>query len=243
MSLSGTPTIFNLDPFEQHQYQMHQLGARGVDQFGDLYRYAKVGGSNISKGKLQMAPAPKTNHHNVSVAAAAAIGVTKVTVTLGATAATANEYAGGVFAINDVDGEGATYRIKSHPAADSAGSLELTLERPIVVALTTSSQACLVHNAWNGVVEAAVEERQPAGVPSIDGTAGYFLWLKTKGVAAVLAGAAIDLGADVTPHASTAGAVGAVSDTAATEVDQVRVGQAIVAGVDTEYRPIRLSID
>lgn len=248
MSLGGSPTIFDLNPHEISQYSRHQVGACGTDKYGDLYRYVKAGASGISAGKLQSAPAPKTNHHNVSVAAAAAIDDQTVTVTLGATAAVANEYAGGMFCINDVDGEGVSYRITSHPAADASASLAITLERPIVEALTTSSQVTLVHNVWNGVVEAAVEERQPAGVPLVDITAAYFGWIKTRGIVAGLAGGTIALGSSVTPHASVAGAFQAaqqfVEATDASRLDDFWiVGRAPVAGVDTEYRPIALEID
>lgn len=235
--------ILDLDPYQITDDPMHQVGLLAMDKFGDLYRYAKAGASNISAGKLQSAPAPKTNHHNCAVAAAAAIGAKTVTATLGATAAVANEYANGYMVVSDATGEGTVYRIASNAAADSAGTLSVVLARPLVEALTTSSEVTFVHNAWNGVIEAAVEEKQFAGIPLVDITAAYYGWLKTRGVAPALAGAAIDLGASVTSHASTAGAVAAVSDTAGTEVDQVRVGVAIVAGVDTEYRPILLQID
>lgn len=235
--------VVTFNPYKTNSIADHQIGRKWVTEEGDVFRYAKAGASNITAGKLQLSPAPKTNHHNVAVAAAAAIGAKTVTVTLGATAAVANEYAGGFIVFSDVAPEGTRYRITGHPAAESAATLELTLQRPLVEAVTTSSEASLVHNTWNAVVEGTVTTRSAAGVPLVDVTAGEFCWLLTRGVTGVLADSAIDLGASVVAGSSTAGALDAQSDTAATAVDQVVVGKAIVAGVDTEYRPVELHID
>jgi hypothetical protein len=243
MPLGGFPQIFDLDAYQTSSVQQHNLGAMGVDKYGDLFRYAKVGASNITAGKLQSSPARKTNHDNVAAVSASAAGAKSVTVTLGATAATANEYAGGLLVASDESPEGESYRIVSNPAADSSATLKLTLERPLITAVTTSSEFCLVHNSWNAVIEQAVEEAAYAGFPQVDMTAAYFGWLKTRGVSAALAGNTIDLGATVTSDASTAGAVLALSDTDETAVDSVPLGEAIVAGVNGEYRPILVLID
>ena len=146
----------------------HAVGVLATNGRGDLFRYAKAGASGVSAGKLQLAPTPKTNHDNVAVAAAAAAGAFEVTVTLGATAAVADEYAGGVIVINDADGEGGRYIIAGHPAANSSTSLTLTLAEPLDEALTTSSEACLVHNTWQGVQEGTTSTLAPAGVPLVD---------------------------------------------------------------------------
>lgn len=235
--------VIDFNPLKTSDVQQHQLGRRWVTEDGDIYRYAQAGGSNITAGNLQLGPAPKTNHHNVAVATAAAIGDKTVTVTLGATAAVADEYAGGKIVFSDVAPEGSTYIITGHPAAESSATLEVTLDRPLVEALTTSSEATLVHNTWNGVVEGTSTTQSPAGVPLVDVTAGEFCWLLTRGITGVLADSTINLGADVVAGSSTAGALDARSDTAATAIDQIPVGQAVVAGVDTERRPIELKID
>lgn len=243
--MNGMPAIFNINPYEftSASGDGHQLGMVGMDKYGDLYHYAQVGASNISAGKLQLAPARKTNHDNATVAVAAVIGAKKVTVTLGATAAVAQEYAGGLLVVNDVTGEGVSYRISSHPAAESSATLEVRLERGLVEALDTTSQVCLVHNHWNGVVEGTSSTQRPAGIPQVDGTAGYYGWLKTKGVSAALADETITIGAGVTAGTSTAGAVEEVDQPGDTTVlSDYQVGWAIVAGVDTEYRPIMLEL-
>ena len=249
MNFTGESQIFNIDPKAIEASPSTSLGTKGVTPDGRIFRYAKAGASGITAGKLQLGPARKTNHDNVAVAAAAAINETKVTVTLGATAATANEYAGGYLVLSDATGEGTTYVIKSHPAADASASLELTLEEPLIEALTTSSEACLVHNRFNAVVEGTVQAGGiVAGVPLVDVTATYYCWLQTFGVAAVLADESGTVNRAVTVGSSVSGAVEERDDMLdATDGSRFllepTVGYQIVAMVDGEYRPIFLTLE
>jgi hypothetical protein len=230
------------DLYSQSSVQQHQLGSMYVDPFGDAWRYTKVGASNISAGKLQIAPAQKPNHHNCAATAVVAAGQKKVTVTLGATAAVLNEYQEGWFIANDNSPEGETYRVSSHPAADSAATLEVTLDRPLLSAVATSSEFTLVHNAWNKVVEGTTITIRAAGVPMLDMTAGYFGFLKTRGVASVLIGSAATLGADLIVG-GTAGAVTDRTDALGASSEPVVAVADIVLGVTGEYNPVRLCID
>lgn len=230
------------DMYEQSEERMHQFGAQGMDKYGDLYRYFQAGGSNISAGKLQLAPAQKTNHHNMAATAAVVVGKKKVTLQLGATAAVANEYAGGLLIANDVSPEGETYRISGHPAADSAATLEVTIQGVFVSAITTTSEFTLVHNQWNGVVEGTAITQRAAGVPTIDVTAAYHAWGKTRGVASVLIGSAATLGADLIVG-GTAGAVTDRTDALGASAEPVVAVADIVLGVTGEYNPVRLCID
>lgn len=241
--MSTTSHVIDFNPYKTSTSPQHQLGLKYETPRGEVYRYSKVGAANITAGKLQVCPAPKTNHHNVAASAAAAINATKITVTLGNTAAVANEYAEGYLVANDNAPEGVVYRIKSHPAADALATLELTLDRPLVEAVTTASEFELLHNTWNGVVEAAVEERAPAGVPLVDALAGVYVWLKTRGVASVLAGDTLTLGAQQVSHASTAGAIDDIDTTFGTGMTYYVIGKAKVAGVSTEFPAVELSID
>lgn len=247
MNLSGPQQIFTIDPYTTEQEQSLPLGTIG--RFGDNYfRYAKAGGSNITAGKLQLGAAQKTNHHNIAVASAAAINQNKVTVTLGATAATANEYAGGQLVVNDATGEGTMYLIEGHPAADASASLEITLATNIVEALTTSSEVTLMHNRFNGLNEGTTQSGGTvAGVPLVDVTANYFCWVCVWGNCPVLADENGTVNRAVTVGSSTAGAVEERDDLlqstdASRFLLEPTVGYQIVAMVDTEYRPIFLTI-
>lgn len=245
MILEGIPQVLDFNPFEVRTPAdaSAQLGQEFVVADGRAFRYAKAGGSNISKGKLQLAPAHKANHANRAVASAVAIDGTAVSLTLGATAATADEYAEGYLAINDVDGEGQVYKIGGHAAVASSGTIALTLKDPVKTALTTSSEATLVHNAYNAVVEGTSATVRAAGVPLVSVSAGDYCWVQVRGVAAVLNGSAVTVGAQLMADASTAGAVTDATDVTAPQAEVIVGKASILAGVATEYRPIYLTIE
>lgn len=216
------------------------VGAKASTPDGRVFRYCKAGATALVAGKVYDGPAAVANHTNIAVAAAVAAGATQITVTLGATAATANQYAGGVVVINDVDGEGFTYSIKSHPAADASASLVLTLDddETVVTALTTSSQATLVANQYNGVVlHATTEVAIPVGVAHTQITAGQYGWIQTHGPVSALCAATTGIGQSCAASDTTAGAY-EIGDGILPVI-----GYAIVAGVATEYNPIFLTID
>jgi hypothetical protein len=242
MPYASQATVVDFNPYKTSPTQMYALGTQFVDG-EDVYRYAKVGAATITKGKLQTAPAPKTNHHNTAVAAAQAAGDKTVTVTLGATAAVADEYAEGFVVFNDVATGGFRMRVKTHPAANSSGSLTLTFYEPLPSALTTSSKATLVHNTYNSVIEGTSQTVRLAGVSQVTATTGQYVWLMTRGVCPLLADQAITIGALMSPSTSVSGAVIEVNSTWATAEKTMLVGDAFVAGVDTEKRPVRLTIE
>lgn len=220
--------------------QEFNLGAKAVTSDGRVFRYCKAGATALVAGKVYDGPATVANHTNIAVAAAAAAGATSVTVTLGATAATANQYAGGVLVVNDEAGQGFTYTIKSHPAADASASLVLTLEEDetIVTALTTSSQVTLIPNQYNGIViHAATEAGIPVGVAVTQVTAAYYGWIQTRGPVSVLINDTVAIGSSVAASDTT-------NDGGAEIGDGVLpvIGYALAAGVGTEYNPIFLTI-
>jgi len=188
---------------------------------------------------LAVAAAQTATHENCAVNAAAAAGTREVSLTLGAGAVTANQYAGGYLVVNDAAGEGRLYAISGHPAADASASLTVALDQEIAVALTTSSEVSLVLNPWSGAVIAVTDQLDmPVGVPNVTIPANDFGWIQTRGACAVLADETLAIGVSVTTGTSVAGAVEAVD-----AVSEPLVGIALQAGVDTEYRAIYLQID
>lgn len=237
--MTSNPSALPQGLFDESSVQLMDLGALVSTADGREYRYVKAGGTALVPGKLQQGPAVVANHQNIAVAAAAAIGATSVTVTLGATAATANQYAGGTMVVNDVTGEGYTYTIKSHPAADASASLVITLEDDdaIRVALTTSSEVCLFPNLYNGViVNPTTPTNKPVGVAVKAITASYYGFIQTKGTVSCLNDSATAVGLALAPSQSVAGAL----KTGATTLDSV--GSALQAGVDTEYRTVWINL-
>jgi hypothetical protein len=223
----------------------YALGTLGFDEYGDLYRYSKINSATAAvAGKLQLAPVQKTNHHNRPAAAAVTANgrAKQVTITLGATAAVAQEYAQGLLVANDVDPEGEWYRITNQPAIGSSETGTITVDRPFVSSITTSSEFTLVHNAWNNVLEGTAITVRAAGVPVVDAAVSTYAWLKTRGVAAVLIGTAATLGADLIVG-GTAGSVTDRTDALGASAEPVVAVADIVVGVATEFNPVRLCID
>ena len=109
--LSGDLSVVASDLYADDSTQQHDLGAKVVTSDGRAFRYCKVGATALVPGKLYDGPAIVPNHVNIAVAAAAAAGATSVTVTLGATLASINQYAGGLLVVSDANGEGFTYQV------------------------------------------------------------------------------------------------------------------------------------
>jgi len=224
-------TVAGQDVWTNSAVPLADVGTVMLDSQGRELRYVKVGGSDVLVANLMSAPANKTNHHGMAVNTAA-IGDETVTVTLGATAATLNEYAGGFLNVVDDTGEGYTYEVLSHPAADSAATLVVTLKDPIKLAFGADATVDLVHNAFNGVIVAATSTDKPVGVTIVPLSAGYFGWLVKNGQTSCLAEATLTLGAEL--EAGTGGGVDELSDVT-DPVVVTSVGYARVAGTSAEH--------
>lgn len=223
----------------QSSTKLHTLGLKYEDDQGRVYRYAKAGGTALVAGNLLVNADLVANHTNIAVAAAVAVGATEVTATLGATAATADQYADGFLTVNDAAGEGITYAIQGNTATDASGTITVTLKEPVKVALTTSSEVTLKLNNWSGVVISATDQADLAvGVSNIAVTASYYFWCQTRGECAVLADEAVAKGLAITIGSSTAGSVEAVD-----AAGEAQIGIASEALVDTENRAAFLTID
>ena len=229
--------------FVQSASQEHILGEIIRSPDGRVFRYVKAGAVDLVVGKLQQSPAEITNHQNLAVPATAALSTT-VTVTLGATAVTANQYAGGYAIITATPGVGYQYLIKSHPAASGGATCVLTLEDPIQVALTTSSKIDLVANPYNGViVNPTTATGIPVGVAISVITAGYYGWIQTGGIASVLASGALGVGNTVSASVDIAGAVKVIDSTSTTTIKPAVVGEAATGVADQQYGAVKLLLD
>ena len=238
MSLSGGVQIFANDVFDTTTTAVHDIGLLGMSLDGRCSRYSQAGGSNIAAGKLNVAATQVADDENIACAATA-VGTVQVTVTLGASAVVANQYANGYFIVNDVDGEGQTIQISGHPAASGAATLVVTLKEPLQVALTTSSQASLVKNMWDDVVISATDQADFAvGIPNVAIATTAFGWLQTKGICAALADENVAAGIELTIGTGVAGAVEAYD-----AAGEQTIGVTHTALIDTEYRSVYLSID
>lgn len=220
--------------------QIHELGTIAETADGRVFRYSSAGATALVAGKVNSSAAKVANHTNIAVSAAASVGDRKVSVTLGATAATQDQYKDGFLVVNDAAGVGCAYRIEGHTAAASAGALDVYLADRVEIALTTSSKVSLVPNPWSGsIVTAASTALFANGSNNVAVAASNFYWSQTRGTASVLSDGIIAKGAYAIVSGSVNGALATQVDT-----DVVRfVGVAPEATVDTKYYPIFLLVD
>jgi hypothetical protein len=217
------------------------VGTRWDLSDGREVTLVKNGAVALAAGVLVQDAAVVPNHQNIAVTAYQAYSANgnvpaKVTVTLGATAATANQYAGGFVVVNDNNGEGHTLRIASHPAAGSGASLAITLEEGSSVAITTASEVSLVsaHGA-DVIIQPTTVTNAQVGVTLNAIAAGAYGFVVSRGLVSCLAQGAIGVGLGLS-IGSVAGAVAVAAATTA------RLGFAAQAGVDTEYRVVYVNI-
>lgn len=219
------------------------VGTRWDLSDGREVMLVSAGGTALDAGKLMQDAAIVANHQNIAVSAYQAYSANgnvpaTITVTLGATAATANQYRGGFVVVNDGTGEGQTLRIASHPAADASASLVLTLEEGATTApVAAASEVCLIpaHGA-DVVVNPTTVTGAQVGVTLYPIAASAYGFVVTKGVTSCLAQGAIGVGLGISPSGSVAGAVAVAAATTS------RLGFASQAGVDTEYRAVYVNL-
>jgi len=240
--LTGTPQIFELNPYEQHTEQMHPLGMKATAGNGDIYRYTKLD-ADVAAGYLLVAPGKIALHQNLAVAVANVVGDKKVVLDVGAAAIVAGTYDGGTLVFNDNSPEGEWYTITNHEA--NAGSLETDIF--IVPGIKTatvvdSSQACLIKNPWNLPVVSQLIAERAAGVTvqDWDVSANEYGWLKTRGMSALLADTTGWTKGYTLAISDQVNGAGGVNDGGAT---MVVIGQGIDTGTAGEFNAVYLTID
>jgi hypothetical protein len=241
MSLSGNAAIFGIRPHVSGSTQLHQLGSVGVAPDGRTYRYANAGAVDLAPGLLCIAVDITANHEDLAVNTFA-VGDKSITVTLGATAITANEYDGGYVNVTDATGQGIMYQIESAPATDASGSVIIQLKTPIVVAAEAATTVTLVRNKYKDIIVSdGTQADLPVGVPNVAISAGEFGWVQTGGFCSVLNDTTtVVAGQPVTIGDADAGAVEVHN--AATEV-VVGVCPAGTVAAAGEYTAIELTLD
>lgn len=199
-------------------------------------------------GQLYQDAAIVSNHTNLAVTATQAYSnngdvPATVTVTLGATAATANQYQGGFAVVNAGTGIGQTLRIASHPAADASASLVVTLEDGPNVALSTStSKVSLIPAHGNNIIQMPTTPTNvPVGVALYSIAPSSYGFLASKGITSALSDAVVaTVGQAISPSITTAGAVTLASGTNATVTSVI--GYTLNTGVSAEARAVFLNV-
>lgn len=225
--------------FESSTLQYAPLGSKAVSGDGREFRYCKAGGTALVPGKLQQAGPEDTAHQNLAPTANGAIGDTSITVTLGASAVTANEYAEGWIIVTTSTGAGYQYQISSHPAADASATLKINLTDPLQTTIASAtSKIDMVLNPYSAViVNPTTATSNPIGAAVYAIPAGEYGWIQTKGVAPVL----VDDQTVVVGTAIVASNQAAGACEPATGV-QAPIGVAVTGGATTQYAAINLNI-
>ena len=228
--------------FSTSSTAQEKLGCPRWTEDGRFFRYAQAGASDLSAGKMGVAVTATANHINKPVAAAA-VGDYSVSLTVGATLVSADQYKDGFLHINDGTGQGYQYRIESNTACASSGTTVVTLSEPIRVALVASSttEASLIKSPYDGVTEGTTQEALPVGVPLVAVTTLYYYWAQTGGVAICLVDGTPAVGSALILSDAVAGSLEV--RVTALDVDEPTVGYTwFTAGVDTEYKPVNLHL-
>lgn len=141
-----------------------KVGSLAVDNNGNRYRYVKVGGSALVTANCLQEPAEDTQFVSMAVPAAVALGSTSITVTNGTTTVTAGMFANGTLTISTSTGIGQKFNIVSHTTGGSGDAITYTIDRPLLIALTTSSKVSVRVNPYNGVIQSPVTTQTGAAV-------------------------------------------------------------------------------
>lgn len=215
------------------------------------------GATALTSGVLAQGSPIVANHQNLAVAVTtvpATAGTFQVSVTLGATKLTNNQYQGGFAIVNAGTGIGQTLRISTNPgAASSAAGVVITLEDAIQVTLDATSKVSLHANPYQdcvinpttstnravgvtlGPIAAATAiVSSTAGVITNPGVQQYGL-VVSKGIVSCLSDASVAAaGLGISPSTTTAGAITVQAATLA------NIGSAILLGVSAESRAVYL---
>ena len=222
---------------QESELQNSPLGSELSLNDGRKFRYCKNGSSSaLTAGLIVESPAWVSTETALDVNTAVK-GDTALYITTGSTVS-ANTYQDGFVIVEDDTGEGQMLKIKSHPAADSAeGKFELW--DPVRVDFAAATTVGLVKNRFDGVILAvasgSTKTGTEVGVPLIPVTESYYFWAQFKGLCNVLDEGNVAIGAPKM-RGTVAGAL-VVADSSFKES-----ATAHHTGVDTEYRPVMLSI-
>lgn len=242
MSLSAAIQITDQDVYQTATSRGGEIaGQLAVTPGGKAFAYALNGAVNLTAGQLTQPVAVTANYATRTLSTSFAAGVNKITVTLGATAAT-DALAGFWLVVTDGTGKGqGAYRVVGNTAATAgnSNSTTVTINGALTIALDNTSVVGFYPTQESQVVQHTASSAIPcSGAPVINVTASTWFWNQVQGYASILSDGAITKNAGAIPSASVAGA--ATIELAATVTQ--RIGYAPELTVDTKYSPLVLNL-
>ena len=165
--------------------KLHTLGAIRETEDGRRFRYGKAGATMVAGGATQAAAATADHIAQVQTSGAAnAAGSTNVTVYVGATAVTANQYDDGYLVVYGAGSgtAGLYYPIASHTTTSTGlTTITVTLKEPLKLATYTDDYFSLFCNPWSAVAIGTDVAVFPTGMAMNAASSGQYLWFQTGG--------------------------------------------------------------
>ena len=225
--------------------QLHPYGTRMVLPDNRVFYYGQTDGAQTA-GAICQSAVSIPNHDMDLATNTASSGDKSVTVTVGGTAVTANQYADGYLYVNDGTGEGHIYKIRQHDAISSSGSGAINLYDgdAIATGFAAATIAGLAKNPYKDfIVYPTTSTGHAVGVAATDFDDDDFGWLQTWGPAAVLCDVAFVIGNHVRVSDGTAGSGEPLDRDASNENDEVIGVASVIAPVTTDYGFVNLTIN
>lgn len=230
------------------------VGTKFTSADGRVFALVQNAGVALVAGNVIQGPVSIGANHTGLTLSTAAIGAKTISVTMGGTLCTANQYQGGFLVVSAGTGLGQTLRIASHPAGTSSGVVVFTLEDALSVATATNdSKGSLTLNPYgsqygtdvrtSGVVISPTTATGPTigvsitPIPASTATVPSYGFIQTNGPVACLNISGTAIGLDVMPGSGTAGSC--ITYVAAT---RNRIGTATVAGENAKAQIINLQL-
>lgn len=223
--MAALPTVYGIDPWNQESAQQLPLGAIGYDRFGYKYRYVRNSTTLLVTGNLIQTAVQPANFVDLAVGIAAPLRTTTtapqpnntVSLTLGGTATTANQFVGGIAVVSVTPGLGNQYTIASHDVqATTTGACKFNFEEVLLTALTTSSKMTVMPMPYNNVVQSPTTPTgfsagiciYPLSAQTTSPQVDFYGWVGNTGVFGALNDATLGaVGNGISPSSTTGGCI------------------------------------
>lgn len=239
-TLGPTAQVVAQGIFDSSTVQNHVLGEKAFSNDGRTFRYVLVGAAALVPGNYIQSPAVVANHVNLTPTALPSAGDTVITATLGATAATLNQYALGTVTVEKGTlGVGQTLLIKGHAAVLSSGVITLNLSDAVQTTVTGTVTVSLAANPYNGVIQSPVTTLTGVivGVAVAPLAIAAYGWICTRGITGTLITGTPAVGSAVGCPTSAAGS--ATVDAATL----THVGTVMKTAITGQVTPTNIQID
>lgn len=212
---------------------------------GRRFRYVLNGAVAQAPGSLYQGVVPDADNDALAVTTAA-LGARSLLITIGATAATVEQFRDGYVNVEDDTGEGKLLAIKNHEAVDAAAEGEFFLRAGLPVAFGAGTTVGLTENLFsNVIIHPSPATACLAGVAQAPTAIAAFGWNQVAGPCSVLAIGTLILSETVMVSETVDGGVDPylLAEAAPPTELGVEVGEVLTVEATTEHSIIYLRLD